>query len=178
MEYLQWWWSDFPILNFFWNFSDTALWIVSGEKPFSCDHCDMNFMYKKSLKQHLRSHRDLIADYEEEVIVHKIYECDECDEKFHRRDNFKWHKLKHAGHVPFQCDQCGKEFFRKDHLVRHKRMHSGLLFCVFFIWIILNSSDHRRKTFRMRDMRNAFLSKGNSPGNAFNTCISMITIQR
>lgn len=94
-----------------------------GEKPFFCEECDINFMYKKSLQSHMKSsHSD---GNDEEVGRPKMYECDECEETFNRRDKFKWHKQRHAGVVPFECDECGKQFFRNDHLTRHKRMHSG-----------------------------------------------------
>ena len=77
-----------------------------------CGHCNMSFVSKYSLKNHLFS-----------IHVGTKHKCNQCDKSFNAIGNLKRHeKYVHElkGQKECKCDLCGKNFKSQDSLKVHK----------------------------------------------------------
>lgn len=81
----------------------------TGEKPYSCSHCDRQFVQVANLRRHLRVHTG-----------ERPYTCEICASKFSDSNQLKAHMLIHNGEKPFQCEKCNVKFRRRHHLMHHK----------------------------------------------------------
>lgn len=81
----------------------------TGEKPYSCSHCDRQFVQVANLRRHLRVHTG-----------ERPYNCEICDAKFSDSNQLKAHILIHNGEKPFECEKCNVKFRRRHHLMHHK----------------------------------------------------------
>lgn len=116
-----------------------------------CDKCGKVFDTRKSLQQHLQTHKDkptLVCEqcgktfahqfsldnhkssqhgeYEEE-IMDSIYRCKECDAHFTNRRELYEHISKHTKvPTPVLCDYCGRSFKSSDSLRSHMRCHQNV----------------------------------------------------
>lgn len=71
---------------------------VHGEKPYSCDHCDVRFRSGYDKKTHME------AVHDKEVPQG----CPICAKTFHKKSYVARHiKEVHEKERPFSCDQCG-----------------------------------------------------------------------
>ena len=118
--------------------------IVGGKRPFMCMECDQSFRTARSLKAHLRSHRDdrryqcsecgkwfRRASGRNEHIrnVHqglKAHQCDRCPRAFSTSNALKLHIMGHTNERPHACDKCPKRFKNVTLLNLHIRnVHEG-----------------------------------------------------
>lgn len=81
----------------------------TGEKPYSCSHCDRQFVQVANLRRHLRVHTG-----------ERPYTCEICESKFSDSNQLKAHMLIHNGEKPFECEKCNVKFRRRHHLMHHK----------------------------------------------------------
>ena len=71
---------------------------VHGEKPYSCDHCEVRFRSGYDKKTHME------AVHDKEVPQG----CPICAKTFHKKSYVARHiKEVHEKERPFSCDQCG-----------------------------------------------------------------------
>lgn len=118
---------------------------IEQRRTFECYICKINFAYKKSLNQHMRSHSGLKVQFN----------CDICQSKFSRSDSLRRHSLIHSGKLPHSCQYCKKGFRTKfnlkvlkiieiinshvillfliQHLQVHERTHTGEKVFIDFI---------------------------------------------
>ena len=83
----------------------------TGEKPFSCETCNLRFTRKRNLKEHI------LRFHNQENVA--FYECDQCGKKFPTPFTLQRHKLVHTGKKPFSCETCDSCFTQKVDLERH-----------------------------------------------------------
>lgn len=78
-----------------------------------CGVCGKHLEHSKSLKLHLRVHRET------------LFHCNICGQTFTLQWNLRTHMRIHSGERPYSCSVCGKNFGRKATLVRHVHSHTG-----------------------------------------------------
>jgi KRAB domain-containing zinc finger protein len=115
--------------------------IHSKQKPYSCDHCQMNFSIKGNLTSHKRTHTgerpysccfcpkkfarsDCLIVHKRIHTGEKPYQCDICHIKFSCLSSLTYHKRIHRGEKPYDCDSCHKKFSQSTSLIRHQRVHT------------------------------------------------------
>ncbi|XP_075463202.1 uncharacterized protein LOC142498745 isoform X1 [Ascaphus truei] len=86
----------------------------SGEEPYACNYCGLNFAYKSKLLRHERIHTG-----------EKPYTCTTCGKSFSYNSSFVIHQRIHTGEKPYTCSECGKTFTSSSYLVTHQRTHTG-----------------------------------------------------
>lgn len=116
-------------------------------KSHICNHCEMRFYDKETLKQHfIRIHlpkesRQFKCDFEgcrysavfrhqlqEHQKVHKDekpFQCDQCDYSAKTKWTLKKHYRKHTQEKPFKCKFCPYSCTLSSNMRRHLRVHTG-----------------------------------------------------
>nr|XP_027230696.1 zinc finger protein 765-like [Penaeus vannamei] len=84
----------------------------TGEKPYKCVECELEFTHKSTLLHHMRLHTG-----------EKPYVCGICDKRFRQRVHLTTHVRLHTGEKPYTCDECDQKFFQRSHLTRHIKNH-------------------------------------------------------
>ena len=86
----------------------------TGEKPYKCNICDIQYSHKSALKLHMRVHTG-----------EKPHKCNICDLQFSLRCTLKRHMRVHTGEKPYKCYICYLQFSLSCTLRRHMRVHTG-----------------------------------------------------
>lgn len=82
----------------------------TGEKPYSCSHCDRQFVQVANLRRHLRVHTG-----------ERPYTCEVCEARFCDSNQLKTHALTHtSGLEKFECEKCNVKFTRRHQMMQHK----------------------------------------------------------
>lgn len=86
----------------------------TGEKPYSCSHCDRQFVQVANLRRHLRVHTG-----------ERPYTCEVCNARFSDSNQLKAHVMTHStgnggDEKPFECEKCHCKFRRRTGLMQHK----------------------------------------------------------
>uniref|UniRef100_UPI00358F6AEB zinc finger protein 131-like isoform X2 n=1 Tax=Myxine glutinosa TaxID=7769 RepID=UPI00358F6AEB len=79
----------------------------TGEKPFKCPMCHVNYGRKSSLKIHLQVCNSVEGAKKGR---RKFFVCQVCETSFQRWENFKDHLISHTGKKPYYCPDCDKWF--------------------------------------------------------------------
>ncbi|KAJ8675116.1 hypothetical protein QAD02_010902 [Eretmocerus hayati] len=121
----------------------------TGETPYQCTTCKMNFHMKQQLnvhrkKKHPKSknkkYSKRICHICKKVLANKEnlakhmtrhepdaqkHLCDICGKSFSNNDHLKVHKRIHTGQKDYVCEHCGKGFTNSTLLTQHVRVHTG-----------------------------------------------------
>ncbi|KAJ8706840.1 hypothetical protein PYW07_012918 [Mythimna separata] len=116
--------------------------VTKDKKPFKCDVCQISFIRKNHLTNHIRTHtrekpfvcKECQLCFSQKVHLtnhirlhtgEKPYKCKDCQLCFSRKDSLTRHIRVHTGEKPYKCPECQLCFSQRDHLTRHIRTHTG-----------------------------------------------------
>ncbi|XP_055837826.1 zinc finger protein OZF-like [Episyrphus balteatus] len=119
--------------------------IHTGERPHECNICNIKFITKGKLKQHIKEQHlnegvmypcdqcgkefnNLVNLKRHQKVVHdgiKEYLCSHCDRSFGTAVTRNNHEKIHTDDRPYECKTCGKRFITYALLATHKLMHIG-----------------------------------------------------
>jgi hypothetical protein len=94
----------------------------TGEKPFTCDECGIQYQNPSSLRAHLRVHT---GQGRKKTPSKKLHRCLLCEKQFAVGEKLKKHRHSHTGEKPYTCEVCLKRFAWNTQLRVHMRTHSG-----------------------------------------------------
>ena len=86
---------------------------LSGDRPFQCNVCSINFEKERHLIAHQSVHKD-----------ERPFTCNTCGKRFKRSDTLGKHQQTHVGLKCYMCEICGKSYVSKFVLKRHQVVHS------------------------------------------------------
>ncbi|UYV74920.1 hypothetical protein LAZ67_12001808 [Cordylochernes scorpioides] len=86
----------------------------SGEKYFSCPHCDFKTDQASHIEAHLHTHAG-----------EKIYACPFCPYSTAKSSHLTRHVRTHTGEKPYSCSHCNYRTASSSNLATHTRTHTG-----------------------------------------------------
>lgn len=82
-----------------------------GETEYHCNECDLRLNSKRTLRQHMIKHNDVIK-----------HTCQMCNAQFKRTKTFKEHLIsQHTEIRAYSCDWCSKTFSNGANCRKHKK---------------------------------------------------------
>ena len=85
---------------------------------FKCDHCELTYSQKYSMKKHIKTHT---RQSEEQS---KPFVCDECEKPFNKPNLLRFHKERvHEKLKRHSCFVCQKGFFDRHQMLEHLQIH-------------------------------------------------------
>ncbi len=102
------------------SFLSTHMRNHTGELPYKCKICKLDF----KMKQDLRDHQELVHN---DV---KSFACMKCSACFSKYNALKVHQKIHTGQKPYTCPfpGCGKSFVEKGNMKTHFKIHVNIIF--------------------------------------------------
>lgn len=91
--------------------------VTKSKQPmFDCYVCHKQFMAKRNLTNHMKSHE----------IIRKPFECDMCGLRFAHKSEADEHQMRHWKEKNWHCSRCQRMFGLEFHLQRHERVHQWI----------------------------------------------------
>ncbi|XP_045770293.1 zinc finger protein 271-like isoform X2 [Maniola jurtina] len=84
----------------------------TGEKPYSCAHCQYKCVNKGYLRSHMKTHTG-----------EKSFTCDICKKKFANKTALIIHMRTHTGEKPYACELCHYKTGSSSGIIHHMRSH-------------------------------------------------------
>lgn len=91
--------------------------IKTEEFMFSCAECDVIFIHKVDLDNHIAQEHEKREAY---------LSCDVCSKKFSKMSHLNRHQKIHSMAKAFKCRLCNKGFTRQEQLTHHMNVHTGI----------------------------------------------------
>ena len=89
----------------------------TGERPFKCSLCIKSYRSRRSLRSHMKTHRNVTSDEKQHL-------CSICKKKFSQSGALSIHMANHTRDKSYPCSKCDKVFLSKEYLLqKHEQLH-------------------------------------------------------